>query len=332
MKDGPSNTLPISRRNALLATAGAVLAPAMGAGLASPARAAAPMLGADRPQVYRFTLGDFEITTVNDGAVQLDGPHPIFGNNQSAEEVQAYAAENHLPAHRLEISFTPVLVNTGSELVMFDSGNGAARRPNAGKLAEMLGAAGYSPDQIDVVAITHFHPDHIGGLMEDGKPLFSNARYVMGSTEYDFWSDEDKLGGPMDRVASLTQSNVVPFAEKATFIADDGEVASGIRAVGAPGHTPGHMGFLVESDGKPFLIWGDTTNHYILSMQKPEWHVSFDADKDMAVQSRKKILDMAATDRIPATGYHMPFPAVGYVERFNGGYRWVPVSYQMYIE
>ncbi|MEJ8571732.1 MBL fold metallo-hydrolase [Microbaculum marinum] len=329
MNDQSANPMQITRRNALLATAGAALVPVLGGGLTAPARAAAPMLGATQPQVYRFQLGEFEIATVSDGAVQVDGPHPIFGNDQPAEQVQDYASQNFLPEEKLEISFTPVVINTGNELVLFDTGNGAARRPAAGALASKLEAAGYTPDQVDVVVLTHFHPDHIGGTMEDGKPTFPNARYVTGRTEYDFWSDEAKLGGPMDRVASLTQSNVVTFADKTTFLEDGGEVVSGIRAVAAPGHTPGHMAFLVESGGKPFLIWGDTTNHYVLSLQKPEWHVSFDMDKDEAVRSRKKILDMVAADRIPATGYHMPFPAIGYVEKAGDGYRWVPVSYQL---
>ncbi len=180
------NRFGMTRRGALLAGAGAAIAPALGTGLVTSARAKAPMMGAALPEVYRFQLGDFEITTIADGAIQLDGPHPIFGNDQSPEDVQAYARENFLSPSRMAISFTPVVVNTGNELVMFGSGNGAARRPSAGKLASMLSAAGYSPDQIDVVVLTHFHPDHIGGLMEDGKPLFANARYVIPETEYQY--------------------------------------------------------------------------------------------------------------------------------------------------
>jgi glyoxylase-like metal-dependent hydrolase (beta-lactamase superfamily II) len=319
----------ITRRNALLATAGAAMAPALGAGFTAPARAAAPMMGASLPEVYRFKHGDFEITTVSDGAIQLDGPHPIFGNDQTPEDVQAYAQENFLSPSRMEISFTPVIVNTGNELVVFDSGNGAGRRPNAGKLASMLSAAGYSPDQIDVVVLTHFHPDHIGGLMEDGKSLFPNARYVIPEDEYAFWTAPDRMGSPGEGVAKLTAANVVPHAEKATFVKDGGDVVSGIRAVGAPGHTPGHTAYMIESGGKPFLLWGDVTNHYVLSLQKPDWHVVFDVDKDQAAKTRKTVLDMVATDKIPATGYHMPFPAVGYVEKSGNGYRWVPASYQL---
>lgn len=322
--------LRFTRRQALLAGAGAAAMASLAGGLGvAPARASTGKMGPTAPTVYRFELGDFEIATVADGAVQLDGPHPIFGNDQPAEDVQAYAEENFLSPDRMEISFTPVIVNTGSELVMFDSGNGAARRPSAGKLAEQLQAAGYSPDDINVVVITHCHGDHIGGLVEDGNPLFPNARYVIGETEYQFWSSEDRMGTPAENAARLVQSNVVPFAEKTTFLQDGGEVVPGIRAVAAHGHTPGHMAYLVESQGRPFLIWADTTNHYVLSLQRPDWHVSFDMDKDAAVASRRKILDMAATDRIPASGYHMPFPAVGFVEKTGDAYRWVPVSYQL---
>lgn len=324
--------LRVTRRQALLAGAGAAALAGAGGRLGiTPAFAATEKLGPTTPTVYRFELGDFEIATVADGAIQLDGPHPIFGNDQSPEDVQAYAEENFLPPDRMEISFTPVIVNTGSELVIFDSGNGAARRPGAGRLAEHLAAAGYAPEDVSVVVITHCHPDHIGGLMEDGQPFFPNARYVIGETEYEFWSSDDRMGTPAENAANLVRTNVVPFADKLTFLQDDGEVVSGIRAVAAPGHTPGHMAYLIESQGKPFLIWADTTNHYVMSLQRPDWHVHFDMDKDAAAATRRRILDMAATDRIPATGYHMPFPAVGFVEKTGDSYRWVPVSYQLRI-
>ena len=162
----------LTRRQIMAAAAGVVAAPAV-LRFSTPAEAAAPMMGLSRPSHYRFKLGGFEITTINDGAIPLDGPHPIFGMDQAAEDVQKLAEANFLPGSRFEISFTPVIVNTGAELVVFDCGNGAARRPNAGQLAALLAGAGYGADQVDVVVLTHFHPDHIGGLMEDGSPLFT---------------------------------------------------------------------------------------------------------------------------------------------------------------
>lgn len=319
----------LTRRGALGAAAGlAAAAPLLGNGLLKPAHAAAPMLGPTRPTVFRFPLGQFEVTTIFDGAVQLDGPHPIFGENQEADTVAEYAEENHLPGQRMEIGFTPVIVNTGSELVLFDTGNGAGRRPDAGALVARLAEAGYSADQIDTVVITHMHPDHIGGLMEDGQPAFPNARYRTGQVEYDFWSKSDMAD---HRVGKLVQSNVVPVAEKMTFLGDEGSVASGITAVGAFGHTPGHMAYHIESEGKRLLLIADACNHYVMSLQRPDWHVRFDMDKEGAAATRKKLLGMAAADGIPITGYHMPFPAVGFVEEMGEGFRWNAVSYQMHV-
>ena len=165
--------------------------------------------------------------------------------------------------------------------------------------------------------------------MEGGAPAFPNARYVIGQTEYDFWSPPEMAEGNLARVGKLVQSNVVPLADKFTFIQPDGEVVPGIHAVNAHGHTPGHMAYHIESNGRRLLLWADSVNHYVASLQRPDWFVRFDMDKPEAAAARKRILDMAAAEKIPATGYHMPFPAVGYVEATGSSYRWVPASYQL---
>ena len=318
----------LDRRKTLLAASAALVAPGLLGGRT--AMAAAPMLGPARPSFYRFQLGDFEVTTLLDGAVQLDGPHPIFGENQPAEDVAAFAEANFLPTDRMEISFTPVMVNTGDNLVLFDGGNGPARRPGAGNLVAAIEAAGYTAEQVGVVVITHFHGDHIGGLMTDGVPTYPNAAYVMGQVEYDFWRHDDRLGGPTENSAQLVRSNVVPLAEKTRFIGDAGEVVPGINAIAAFGHTPGHMAYHIESAGQRLMLWADASNHYLLSVQQPDWHVRFDMDKEAAVATRKRLFDMANAERIPVTGYHMPFPAVGFVDKTaDGSYRWVKASYQL---
>lgn len=325
--------LPLSRRQ-LIAGAAVTAAAAPLASTASfvtPAAAKAEMKEVDRPTHRRFKLGDFTLTTINDGAISVEDPQSIFGTNASKEEFEAQAKASFLPVDKLQISFTPVIVNTGSELVLFDTGNGDARMPNAGHLIHhTLKAAGYAPEQVDKVVITHYHPDHIGGLMMGGNPTFPNATYVSAANEHDFWSAPERMSGPTERVAKLYESNIKPMAEKFTFIKDGDEVATGIRAMAANGHTPGHTVYHIESAGQRILVGGDFANQPYLSIAKPDWHVRFDMDKDAAVATRKKVLDMLAADRIPFTSYHMPFPAVGYIDkRADGSYHYVPVSFQL---
>jgi glyoxylase-like metal-dependent hydrolase (beta-lactamase superfamily II) len=157
---------------------------------------------------------------------------------------------------------------------------------------------------------------------------------VAGDVEYDFWSKKDLVDSSdkaMAGRAKIVQNNVVPLAEKMKFIKPGDDVVSGITSVGAYGHTPGHLCYHIESAGKRFLIFGDVTNHYAASLAKPDWHCAFDMDAEKAVETRKKILDMLATDRIPCAGYHMPFPAVGFVwkKKKEPGFVWVPASYQL---
>jgi glyoxylase-like metal-dependent hydrolase (beta-lactamase superfamily II) len=323
-----TDTQKLDRR--ALMTGAAITGAALTVGVSDLSLAAAPKQGVSRPSVYRFGLGDFEVTTILDGVFQLDGPHPIFGQNVTQEEVAALAVANFLPPDRMEIPFTVTVVNTGAALVLFDSGNGARRRPNAGRLRELLDSAGFTPEQVDIVALTHFHGDHIGGLMEDGSPAFPNATYVIGDKEYDYWSDEDLLlDDKMVGRAQLVQNNVVPFAPKTRFIKGGDAVVSGIEAVASHGHTPGHTSYHLESQGKRLLVLGDVCNHYVVSLQRPDWHVRFDMDKEKAVAARKEVLGMIAADRIPFVGYHMPPPAVGYLETKGEGFRFVPVGYQL---
>lgn len=319
----------VSRRTALKAAAGLLSTPFLIAGLSSSTAAKAPMLGAQRPNHYRFKFGEFEITTINDGAFYLGGPFPIFGADQFPEDVEELAVANHLSPKRMEIGFSPVIINTGKEVVLFDTGNGDRRSAGVGHLLRAMKIAGYTPDQVDVVVLSHFHADHIGGIMVGGKQAFPNARYVTGETESNFWLHPDQAGGSTDRTHKLAMSHVKPVAEKTTFIKDGASVAAGITSIFAPGHTPGHMAFHIESAGRRIFLGADFCNHYVMSLQNPEWHVAFDMDKEQAGKTRRKLLDMLATEKIPFTSYHMPFPAVGYVEKKDEGFVYVPASYQL---
>lgn len=318
----------LSRRSLFKLSGAAALATPML--MTRAAQAEVPMAATMPTAFKRFKLGDYEITVLSDGHRLVPNPQSIFGTNTSQEEVETLLQENYLPVDQMQFTFAPTLINTGNELILFDTGNGeGGREGGVGQTLANLQASGYTPDQVTHVVITHMHPDHIGGMMEGEAPAYPNAAYVTGQAEYDFWSSDDRMGTPAERVYSMVKAKVSPFAEKMTFIGDGDTVASGITGMNAFGHTPGHMIFTVESGGRTMVITADTANHFVLSLQKPEWEVSFDADKAAAAASRKKVFDMIATDRLPFIGYHMPFPSVGYVEQMDGGYRFIPETYQL---
>ena len=281
------------------------------------------------PDTHRFKVGAFEVVVVKDGARPSDAPNETFGINQPPEAVAELLSRNFLPTDKFVNSFSPTLIDTGTDIILFDTGLGeGARAQGGGRLIDGLAAAGYTPDQVTIVVLTHMHGDHIGGLVEAGKPAFPNARYVAGQVEYDFWTDKARIGTPAEGGHKLVLANVAPLAEKTTFIGDGAEVVPGIVSKAAFGHSPGHMIFHVQSDNKQLLLTADTANHFVLSLQKPDWEVKFDMDKTKAAAARKMVFDMVATDKIAFLGYHMPFPAVGYAEKVNGGYRFVPKAYQ----
>ncbi|WP_439526147.1 MBL fold metallo-hydrolase [Roseovarius mucosus] len=303
---------PTLTRRAILGSAAALPLAAM----TTPARAAAPMFGASTTRYNRVTLGDFEVTTLLAATTARPDPQTIFGLNVSAEEFAAVSAANNIPTDQAQFFFTPTVINTGAELVLFDTG----LNPDA--ITSALAAAGYTPDQVDVVVLTHMHGDHIGGLMGESGATFPNARYVTASAEYDHWAAAGNEG---------FDSKMRPLAEKTEMIGDGASVASGITAMSAAGHTPGHTAYMIESGGKSLVIAADFANHYVWSLGYPDWEVTFDMDKAQAAATRRKVLGMLAADKVPFIGYHMPFPAVGYVETRGDGFQYVPASYQLML-
>ncbi|TNF65084.1 MAG: MBL fold metallo-hydrolase [Rhodobacteraceae bacterium] len=307
-----TDSFSMTRRAAL--TGAASLPLAMAAGHA--AQAAAPMMGVGSSPFNRLKLGGFEVTTLLAGTRTVPDPQTIFGMNVSAEDFAAASAAANLPTDAAQFFFTPTVVNTGAELILFDTGlNGAAT-------VAALAAAGYSADQVDKVVLTHMHGDHIGGLMTDGAPTFANAAYVTGQAEFDAWTGAGNEG---------FDTMVRPLAEKMTFLADGGSVAGGVTAMAAFGHTPGHMTYMIESEGKQILLGADFANHYVWSLAHPDWEVKFDRDKEAAAATRRRILGMLAADRIALIGYHMPWPGVGYVETRGDGFHYVPHTYQLML-
>lgn len=301
----------LSRRHMLAAAAAAPVL-----SVAGPTLAAAPMQGATMRLHNTFKLGNFEVTTLLAGTQTRPDPKTIFGLNASDEEFAAASAAAFIPTDRSQFFFTPTLVNTGAELILFDTGL------NAEGITAALAAAGHTPDQVDTVVITHMHGDHIGGLMAGEAPTFANAKYVTGSAEHNHWAAAGNEG---------FDKNVKPLNDRFTFLDDGGAVTSGISAVLANGHTPGHMGYRIESEGQQLMLIADLANHPIWSIEKPDWEVRFDMDKPAAAASRRRVLGMIAAERMPFIGYHMPFPALGYVAVDGDGFRYVPASYQMML-
>jgi glyoxylase-like metal-dependent hydrolase (beta-lactamase superfamily II) len=300
-------------RRTLLASGAAL---PLAATLPRSAAAEAPMMGASFARHRRFMIGGFEVTTILGGTTPREEPQGIFGMNVSPEEFAAVSEANFLSTSVSQFYFTPTVVNTGAELVLFDTGL------NAAATTEALASAGYAPDQIDIVVLTHMHGDHIGGLMTDGAPTFANARYVTGQAEFDHWAAAGNEG---------FDTNVRPMADNMTFLGDGQDVVTGITGMAAFGHTPGHMVYRLDSEGAGLVIFADLANHPVWSLARPDWEVRFDADKAAAAASRRNILGMIAADRIPAVGYHMPFPALGYVAPGSDGaeFRWVPETGQL---
>ncbi len=307
----------LTRRAAL--AAGAAL-PFAAATAGRPGAAFAGGHGAMTPNAnkYSFKLGDFEVSTLLVGTRTVEEPQKTFGLNVSAEEFAAVSEENFIPADTTQFFFTPTVVNTGEQVVLFDAGL------NAAGTAAALEAAGLTTDDVDTVVITHMHGDHIGGLTgDDGSLTFANASYVTGQVEF----DTTALAGN-----ETFDAKVRPLADKMTFIGDGDAVASGITGMAAFGHSPGHMIYMLESAGRQLLIAADTANHYVWSLAYPDWEVRFDRDKAAAAETRRKVFGMLAADRVPFIGYHMPFPGVGYVETRDDGFRYVPHSYQKLLQ
>lgn len=306
--------MKLSRRSLLASAAAAPLLPIAGASLAGGHAAVAP-----NPNARSFAVGDFVVTTLLAGSGVRNNPQGTFGMNVSPEEFAAASEENFISTESYVGSFTPVVVQTGSEVILFDTG-----LPNDG-VPTALASLGIAPGDVTHVVLTHMHGDHVGGMTNDAGEVYTNAAYIAGAVDYNYWTSD----AASERGRGTVNAKVTPFAEKVTFVDPGDSVRSGITAVDAFGHTPGHMNYMIESNGQMIYIAADLANHHVWSLAKPDWEVRFDTDKEAAAATRRRVLGMLAADRVPMLGYHMPFPAAGYVEARGDGFNWVPVTYQM---
>ena len=242
------------------------------------------MLGASQPPFKRVKLGGFEVTNLLAGTAVREDPQSIFGMNVDKETFEEVSNANKLPLNAAQFFFTPVVVNTGSELILFDTGLNPAGTTAA------LEAAGYTADQVDKVVITHMHGDHIGGLQTDGTPTYGNAQHYAGAVEMNHWAAAEN-----ERFDTI----VKPLMDAFTMLDDGTSVASGVTGMAAFGHTPGHMVYMLESDGAQLMLGADFANHYVWSLGYPDWEVRFDMDKAAAAATRKRLLDMMSVEGEP---------------------------------
>ncbi len=324
-----------NRRHVLTGAFAATAATALTPLAVAPARATAPPAGKQAPSFYRSKLGDFEITVVNDGARAIPLP-ASFVRNVPNEQVLAAAEAAYMPKGSIIAPFNPIVVNTGGKLVLIDTGYGPGIAPTVGLLPLTLAAAGIDPKAIDIVLISHMHGDHILGLKTpDGALAFPNAEIKVPAVDWTFWMSDDNMSKAPDgfQKASFGFNRKIfsNLADKVTRYDWGKEVAPGITAVEASGHTPGHTAFVIASGSGRLFFQGDVSNVPDLFLRNPDWHVMFDSEPEKAAQTRRRIYDMASADKLLVSGYHFPFPGLGYIEKAGTGYRLVPAAWSPVI-
>ena len=319
----------MSRRTMLGTTAAAALG---SASINTRANAAAPPAGKQAPGFYRYKVGDYEITVVTDGAFTFPLPD-TFVTNATKDQVNAALEVSYLPKDTMTLVFNPIVINTGSKLIAIDTGYGPAEgnKPNAtrGKYQENLAAAGIQASAIDTVIISHYHQDHVDGVVGiDGKPAFPNAEILVPAVEHKFWMDDGEMSrATPGRMEGLFKNNRRVMSDnilKRLSTYEWGkEIAPGITAISTPGHTPGHTSFVIASGPAKLFVFSDVTNRPELFVRNPGWHAFFDQIPDQAEQTRHKVLDMLVADRMLVQTFHAPFPALGHIEKDGQSYRFV---------
>ncbi|MCC2651632.1 MAG: fold metallo-hydrolase [Microvirga sp.] len=324
--------MTITRRTILASTALAAT-PIVGPALAQTAPSASgPAQGAgsrQAPGFYRYKVGDIEVTAINDGFAQR--PLEGFVRNAELSQVQQAMQEAFLPGNALPITFNTLVLNNGGRLTLLDTGNGDMGAPTSGRWMANFRAAGFDPAQVNTVVISHFHGDHINGLrLKDGTAVFPNAEVMVPAAEWTFWMDDARMNQAPEGMKGAFQGArrvFGPIANNVKRYEMDKEVVPGLTAVAAPGHTPGHTVYMLSSGNGKLMIMSDTTNHPALFVRNPDWAAVFDMDPDQARATRRRLLDMAASERAQVAFYHAPFPGTGHIAKDGNGFRFVPVQW-----
>ncbi|MDP3254560.1 MAG: MBL fold metallo-hydrolase [Bosea sp. (in: a-proteobacteria)] len=281
------------------------------------------------PGFYRYKIGDITLTAINDGFARR--PLEGFVRNAELADVKKAMEQAFLPADALPISFTTLVIQNGDKTTLIDTGNGDSGAPTSGRWMANFTAAGLDPKSVSTVVFSHFHGDHINGFrLKDGTAVFPNAEVMVPAAEWAFWMDDAKMNAAPEAMKGAfggVRRVFGPVAKDVKQFEPGKEVVSGITAVAAPGHTPGHTVFAVASGGKSLMVMSDTTNHPALFVRNPDWSAVFDMDGPQAAATRRKLLDMVAADRMQVAFYHAPFPATGHIAKSGNGFEMVPVQW-----
>ncbi len=278
---------------------------------------------------HKFKAGDIEVTTIYDG-VNVKPHDAGFIKNASIDDTKQALRASGQADDAVRIPFTVTVVKIGGKTVMFDSGTGAQLAPTAGLMAANMAAAGIDPAQIDTIIMTHFHPDHIFGLMakETNAQTYPNAQIIVPAAEMAFWGDAGvfaKLPEGAHGLAKRIQATLAVW-KNVTIAEADREVAPGITAISAFGHTPGHTAYVMGSGKDQLMVLSDTANIPALFVKNPGWHVQFDSDPVLAEATRRRLFDRAVADNALITGYHFGMPGAGRMVKDGNGYTFVPVA------
>lgn len=316
----------ITRREAVLGAAGALAT----FGVASKVAFVHPaMAQGTEPAFKSIKIGDIEVISLYDG--MWEKPHDEgFIKGVSVDQTKASLKQAGLTDAFVPVTFTMLVVKTGGKTVLIDTGTGSGQTggPKAGLLSKSMAAAGIDPKSVDTVLISHFHGDHIFGLMakDTNEQQFPNAEIIVSATEMKFWTQPvESLPAPRQGLARRVQATLATW-KNVKQVDGEADVAPGIRAIPAFGHTQGHTAHLISSGGKQLLATADATNIPALFVKNPEWQVAFDHVPDLAIETRKKLFDRAIADKAMVAGYHWGLPNVGTITKDGNGYTFVPAA------